>query len=171
MVVRMNRLAHRDGSVEPSVLAAVYPPTPLSDLQPEGHQLCACERQIGAIPLKQAVYALPDTPDCARGTLSGSRRRSKRRNRAASHASRVRVEPFTGLPMRLSWLRFTIEALFLPFNADNTPELEFETKLRVASRTADWRAVELAFRCRRHTQSQRTPERSSGLHPPAQSTV
>jgi hypothetical protein len=32
-----------------------------------------------------------------------------------------------GLPTRLSWLDFTVEAIFLPFNADSTPELEFET--------------------------------------------
>jgi hypothetical protein len=29
-----------------------------------------------------------------------------------------------GLPTRLSWLDFTVEAIFLPFNADCTPELE-----------------------------------------------
>ena len=34
-----------------------------------------------------------------------------------------------GLPTRLSWLDFTVEAIFLPFDADSTPELEFETNI------------------------------------------
>jgi len=32
-----------------------------------------------------------------------------------------------GLPTRLSWLEFTVEAIFLPFDRDGTPELELET--------------------------------------------
>jgi hypothetical protein len=32
-----------------------------------------------------------------------------------------------GLPTRLRWLEFTVEAIFLPFDCDSTPELEFET--------------------------------------------
>jgi hypothetical protein len=32
-----------------------------------------------------------------------------------------------GLPTRASWLEFTVEAIFLPFDRDSTPELEFET--------------------------------------------
>jgi hypothetical protein len=32
-----------------------------------------------------------------------------------------------GLPTRLSRLEFTVEAIFLPFERDSTPELEFET--------------------------------------------
>ena len=32
-----------------------------------------------------------------------------------------------GLPTRVSWLEFTVEAIFLPFDRDSTPELEFET--------------------------------------------
>jgi hypothetical protein len=34
-----------------------------------------------------------------------------------------------GLPTRVSWLEFTIEAMFLPFDREATPELEFETNL------------------------------------------
>jgi hypothetical protein len=33
------------------------------------------------------------------------------------------------LPTRLSWLGFTFEAIFLPFDRDGTPELEFESNL------------------------------------------
>lgn len=32
-----------------------------------------------------------------------------------------------GLPTRVSWLEFTVEAIFLPFDRESTPELEFET--------------------------------------------
>jgi hypothetical protein len=32
-----------------------------------------------------------------------------------------------GLPTRASWLEFAVEAIFLPFDRDSTPELEFET--------------------------------------------
>lgn len=31
------------------------------------------------------------------------------------------------LPTRISWLGFTVEAIFLPFDQGSTPELEFET--------------------------------------------
>ena len=45
-----------------------------------------------------------------------------------------------GLPTRISWLAFTVEAIFLPFEADSTPELEFETNFvwLPAQRTRGW---------------------------------
>lgn len=45
-----------------------------------------------------------------------------------------------GLPTRVSWLDFTVEAIFLPFDRESTPELEFETNLvwLPAKRTAGW---------------------------------
>ena len=45
-----------------------------------------------------------------------------------------------GLPTRVSWLDFTVEAIFLPFEADSTPELEFETNFvwLPATRTRGW---------------------------------
>jgi hypothetical protein len=45
-----------------------------------------------------------------------------------------------GLPTRLPWLEFTIEAIFLPFERDSTPELEFETNFiwLPADRTGGW---------------------------------
>jgi hypothetical protein len=45
-----------------------------------------------------------------------------------------------GLPTRVSWLDFTIEAIFLPFEADSTPDLEFETNFvwLPAQRTRGW---------------------------------
>ena len=45
-----------------------------------------------------------------------------------------------GLPTRLSWLEFTVEAIFLPFDRDSTPELEFETNFiwLPSKRTRGW---------------------------------
>ena len=45
-----------------------------------------------------------------------------------------------GLPTRASWLEFAVEAIFLPFDRESTPELEFETNLTWLSeeRTRGW---------------------------------
>lgn len=45
-----------------------------------------------------------------------------------------------GLPTRASWLEFTVEAIFLPFDRDSTPELEFETNFiwLPSERTRGW---------------------------------
>ena len=45
-----------------------------------------------------------------------------------------------GLSTRASWLEFTVEAIFLPFDRESTPELEFETNFIWLSgeRTRGW---------------------------------
>ena len=45
-----------------------------------------------------------------------------------------------GLPTRLSWLEFTVEAIFLPSDPEATPELEFEANLvwLPGGRTRSW---------------------------------
>ena len=45
-----------------------------------------------------------------------------------------------GLPTRVRWLDFTVEAIFLPFDEESTPELEFETNFiwMPAERTRGW---------------------------------
>lgn len=45
-----------------------------------------------------------------------------------------------GLPTRIPWLEFTVEAIFLPFEGDSTPELEFESNFiwLQAARTRGW---------------------------------
>ena len=45
-----------------------------------------------------------------------------------------------GLPTRVRWMEFTVEAIFLPFDRDSTPELEFEMNLVWLSgeRTRGW---------------------------------
>jgi hypothetical protein len=45
-----------------------------------------------------------------------------------------------GLPTRVSWLEFTVEAIFLPFDRENMPELELETNVvwLPGERTRGW---------------------------------
>jgi hypothetical protein len=45
-----------------------------------------------------------------------------------------------GLPTRVSWFEFTVEAIFLPFDGASTPELEFETNViwLPGERTRGW---------------------------------
>jgi hypothetical protein len=45
-----------------------------------------------------------------------------------------------GLPTRVSWLEFTVEGIFLPFERESTPELEFETNFTwlPGDRTGGW---------------------------------
>jgi hypothetical protein len=45
-----------------------------------------------------------------------------------------------GLPTRVSWLEFTVEAIILPFDRESTPELEFESNFiwLAAERTRGW---------------------------------
>jgi hypothetical protein len=45
-----------------------------------------------------------------------------------------------GLPTRVSWLEFTVEAIFLPFDRGSTPELEFEANViwLPSERTGGW---------------------------------
>jgi len=45
-----------------------------------------------------------------------------------------------GLPTRVSWLEFTVEAIVLPFDRDSTPELEFESNFiwLAPERTRGW---------------------------------
>ena len=45
-----------------------------------------------------------------------------------------------GVPTRISWLDFTVEAILLPFETDSTPELELETNFVWLSprRTRGW---------------------------------
>jgi hypothetical protein len=45
-----------------------------------------------------------------------------------------------GLPTRVSWFEFTVEAIFVPFDRDSTPELEFEANVMwlPGKRTRGW---------------------------------
>jgi hypothetical protein len=58
----------------------------------------------------------------------------------ASGGTDLEVILSLGLPTRVSWLEFTVEAIFLPFDREGTPELEFETNFvwLPAERTGGW---------------------------------
>ena len=45
-----------------------------------------------------------------------------------------------GVPTRIRWFEFTVETIFMPFDRDATPELEFESNFEWLSteRTAGW---------------------------------
>jgi hypothetical protein len=69
--------------------------------------------------------------------------------RIASDDGAVRREPreaelevvlSLGLPTPISWVDFTVEAIVVPFDADSTPELEFEANVvwLPATRTRGW---------------------------------
>jgi hypothetical protein len=63
-----------------------------------------------------------------------------------------------GLPTRVSWLKFTVEAIFLPFDRDSTPELEFEANFVWLPAETYERLADLEFRYRRQVQSRRATE-------------
>ena len=56
------------------------------------------------------------------------------------HDSAFEVILSLGLPTAVSWLEFTVEAIFLPFDPDSTPELEFEANFiwLPGERTRGW---------------------------------
>ena len=56
------------------------------------------------------------------------------------HGTEFEVILSLGLPTRASWLEFTVEAIFLPFDREGAPELEFETNFIWLSgeRTRGW---------------------------------
>jgi hypothetical protein len=57
-----------------------------------------------------------------------------------SHETEFELILSMGLPTRVSWLEFTVEAIVLPFDRDSTPELEFETNFiwLPSERTRGW---------------------------------
>ena len=73
-----------------------------------------------------------------------------------------------GLPTRASWLEFTVEAIFLPFDRESTPELEFETNLIWLSGRTHARLGQFPLRHRRQVQPRRDGRRSSGIHAQAE---
>lgn len=58
----------------------------------------------------------------------------------AARATEFELILSLGLPTRVSWLEFTVEAIVLPFDRESTPELEFETNFiwLPAERTRGW---------------------------------
>ncbi|MCA1562687.1 MAG: hypothetical protein LC753_08940 [Acidobacteria bacterium] len=78
-----------------------------------------------------------DHHEPGRSTTTGERGWNDR-SRSSKHG--VRGHRLHGLATRVRWLEFTVEGIFLPFDREATPELEFETNLvwLPAERTRGW---------------------------------
>jgi hypothetical protein len=61
-------------------------------------------------------------------------------SRRQGRATELELIFSVGLPTRVSWLAFSVEAIVVPFDRDSTPELEFEANLvwLPAARTKGW---------------------------------
>jgi hypothetical protein len=90
--------------------------------------LCAPEFQVEPTITFTNVFGSPRITD------------SDRRETRESRETEFEVILSLGLPTRVRWLEFTVEAIFLPFDPDSTPELEFETNFVWLSgeRTGGW---------------------------------
>jgi hypothetical protein len=81
-------------------------------------------------------------PTVTISNLFGSPRVMEEDGRVARQAQETDFEVILsfGLPTRVSWLEFTVEAIFVPFDRDSAPDLELETNLTwlPAERTRGW---------------------------------
>jgi hypothetical protein len=66
--------------------------------------------------------------------------RRARNDDARTARNGIRGHPLSRSPTRASWLAFTVETIFLPFDRESTPELELETNFIWLSgeRTGGW---------------------------------
>jgi hypothetical protein len=103
-------------------------PTVLAQAPPPCRVLCAPEFKVEPTITFSNIFG---SPRIVRedGTVTRERRETD-----------FEVILSLGLPTRVTWLEFTVEAIFLPFDRDSTPELEFETNFLwlPAERTKGW---------------------------------
>jgi hypothetical protein len=95
---------------------------------PACHALCAPEFKVEPTVTFTNLFGSPRTVD-EQGTTSREPRETE-----------FELILSLGLPTRASWLEFTVEAIFLPFDRESMPELEFETNFIWLSgdRTRGW---------------------------------
>jgi len=95
---------------------------------PACHVLCAPEFKVEPTVTFTNLFGSPRTVD-EQGTTSREPRETE-----------FELILSLGLPTRASWLEFTVEAIFLPFDRESMPELEFETNFIWLSgdRTRGW---------------------------------
>jgi hypothetical protein len=105
--VRVASLVLGFGLLGASQLAAQAPPT--------CHVVCAPEFKVEPTVTFTNVFGSPRIVD-EQGTTTREPRESE-----------LEVIFSLGLPTRVPWLEFTVEAIVLPFERESTPELEFET--------------------------------------------
>ena len=112
------------------VLAFVLagPPQVLAQAPPACRFLCAPEFKVEPTVTFTNLFGSP--------RIAGEQGMTTRERREAEFEVIFSV----GLPTRVSWLEFTVEAIVLPFDRESTPELEVETNFiwLPAERTRGW---------------------------------
>jgi len=98
-------------------LAFVGVPQIFAQAPPACRVLCAPEFKVEPTVTFSNVFGSPHIVD-EQGTITREPRETA-----------FEVILSLGLPTRVSWLEFTVEAIFLPFDRESTPELEFETNV------------------------------------------
>ena len=108
-------------------LALTVAPAPAQE-QPPCRVLCAPEFHVEPTITFANLFGAPRIAD-GDGTVNRESRETE-----------FEVILSLGLPTRVRWLEFTVEAIFLPFDRDSTPELEFETNVvwLPGERTRGW---------------------------------
>lgn len=109
-------------------LALVGAPEIFAQTPPPCRVLCAPEFKVEPTVTFSKLFGSPRIVD-EQGTITPEPRETA-----------FEVILSLGLPTRVSWLEFTVEAIFLPFDRDSTPELEFETNViwLPGKRTRGW---------------------------------
>ena len=90
-------------------------PQVLAQAPPVCHVLCAPKLKVEPTVTFTNLFGSPRVVG-EQGTTTRERRETE-----------FEVIVSVGLPTRTPWLEFTVEAIFLPFDRESTPELEFET--------------------------------------------
>ena len=109
-------------------LALLVPPSVLAQAPPTCRALCAPEFKIEPTLTFTNVFAPAHIVD-EHGKITREPRERE-----------FEVILSVGLSTRLLWLDFTVEGIFLPFERESTPELEFETNFTwlPGNRTGGW---------------------------------
>lgn len=96
-------------------VALVGPARILAQTPPACHVLCTPEFKVEPTVTFSNVFGSPRIVN-EQGTTTREPRETA-----------FEVILSLGLPTRVSWLEFTVEAILLPFDGESTPELELET--------------------------------------------
>jgi hypothetical protein len=110
------------------VLVLLATPQVFAQAPPVCHVLCRPELKLEPTVTFTNLFRSPRIVG-KQGTTARERRETE-----------FEVIVSVGLPTRAPWLEFTVEAIFLPFDRESMPELEFETNFiwLPAERTRGW---------------------------------
>jgi hypothetical protein len=109
-------------------LALVWEPQIIAQVPPPCQVLCTPEFKVEPTVTFTNLFGSPRIVE-EQGTTTRARRERE-----------FEIILSVGLPTRVSWLEFTVEAIVLPFDREGTLELEFETNFiwLPAERTRGW---------------------------------